>query len=234
MAAKTPNQGERHLTDTQQQQILLCLTTEHSALQSARSTTVYETNGRITLFLSTVSSALIALGFIGQTPDNANAFVLFGAVLFPVLLFIGIATFVRVLQATGEDLLYGRGINRIRHFYQELAPQMAGYFILSAHDDIAGVLGNMSLKPSPWQLLFTGAGMVAVINSVIAGVVVGVVIVQLIGLGLLLKITCGAIAFLASLLFHLWYQQTILNRADQHIPVLFPSGAKDRQAQTHQ
>jgi hypothetical protein len=220
---------DHQLTETQQQQILLCLTTEHSSLQSARSTTVSETNGRISLFLGAVSSSLIALGFFGQGSNRAMAFFLFAGVLFPVLLFVGLATFIRVLQATREDLLYARGINRIRHFYQELAPQMRDYFILSAHDDISGVLGNMGLAPSRWQLLFTGAGMVAVINSVIAGVLVGVVITQFVGLDLLFEVVCGVGTFLVSVLIHHHFLEATLRQADQHMPVLFPSNAEDKQ-----
>jgi hypothetical protein len=171
------------------------------------------------------------LGFIGQGSNSSAAFFLFGGVLFPALFFVGLATFVRVLQATGEDLLYARGINRIRHFYEELAPQMRDYFILSSHDDIVGVLGNMSVTPSRWQLLFTGAGMVAVINSVIVGVLVGVVITNLVGLGLAFKVGCGVGTFVVSVLVHHRYQEVTLRRADQHIPVLFPSNAEDERLQ---
>src|SRR5262245_9480747 len=127
--------AEKQLSETQQQQILLALATEHSALQSARSTTVSETNGRISLFLGSVSSTLIALGFIGQGSGSEELFYLFGLVLFPSLLFLGLATFARVLQSSIEDFLYARGINRIRHFYIELVPQMQDYFILSSNDD---------------------------------------------------------------------------------------------------
>ena len=40
------------------------LTTTHFALQTARSSTVFESTGRATVFLTTVSTSLIALGFI--------------------------------------------------------------------------------------------------------------------------------------------------------------------------
>jgi hypothetical protein len=213
----------RELTETQQQQLLLCLTTEHSALQSARSTTVSETNGRISLFLGSVSSALIALGFLGQGATGTTAFFLFGAVLFPALFFIGLATFIRVLQTTREDLLYARGINRIRHFYLELAPQLQTYLILSPHDDIAGVFKNMSLTPSRWQFVFTGAGMVAVITSVLAGVVVGMLITQVVDLGLPIEVGAGIGMFLISTLIHYRYLEATLRRADQQLAVRFPS-----------
>jgi hypothetical protein len=222
-------ESTRDLTDIQLQQLLLCLTTEHSALQSARSTTVSETNGRISLFLGSVSSALIALGFLGQGPTRSTAFFLFGAVLFPALFFVGLATFIRVLQATREDLLYARGINRIRHFYTELAPQLQTYLILSAHDDIVGVFRNMGLTPSRWQFVFTGAGMVAVINSVIAGVVVGMLITQVVALGLPIEVGGGIGMFLVSTLIHYRHLEATLRQADQQIVVRFPSTLEDKQ-----
>lgn len=213
----------RELTDTQLQQILLCLTTEHSALQSARSTTVYETNGRISLFLGSVSSALIALGFLAGGTTFAPIFFLFGAVLFPALFCIGLATFIRVLQATREDLLYARGINRIRHLYLEVAPQIQPYLILSPHDDLVGVFKNMSLTPSRWQFIFTGASMVAVINSVLAGTVVGMVMTQVANLDLVIELGSGIGVFVLSTFIHYHYIEATLRRADQQLSIRFPS-----------
>jgi len=51
------------------QRLLAALTTEHFTLQTARSATIMETNRRSALFLSTVSSAVVALAFIGQVAD---------------------------------------------------------------------------------------------------------------------------------------------------------------------
>ena len=42
------------------------LTTEHFNLQSARMGTITEANGRATLYLGTLSSAVIAIAFVGQ------------------------------------------------------------------------------------------------------------------------------------------------------------------------
>ena len=158
-----------------QQQILQFMTTEHFTLQTARSATIAEANGRCALFMGSVSSAVVALAFIGQASGLSEGFFLFGLVLFPSLLFLGIFTFKRVLQTAAEDIIYARGINRIRHYYIELAPEVRRYFIQSIHDDTAGALRGMGIVPtnSKWELFQTSAGMVAVINSVIGGVFAG-------------------------------------------------------------
>ena len=49
------------------QELLTALTTEHFTLQGARSQTMGESSARASVYVFAVSSALVALGFIGQT-----------------------------------------------------------------------------------------------------------------------------------------------------------------------
>jgi hypothetical protein len=56
-------------------------------------------------------------------------------VLLPVVCFLGVVTLERVLQASAEWRIYGQGMNRIRHYYLEVVPQMEPYFVLPATDD---------------------------------------------------------------------------------------------------
>jgi hypothetical protein len=98
------------------QALLTALTTEHFTLQGARSTTVSENAGRSSLYLTSVSSALVALGFIGQVSDVGETFRLFSLAVIPVLFWLGLLTFLRVLEKSIEDLYYARAINRIRHY----------------------------------------------------------------------------------------------------------------------
>src|SRR5215467_4395064 len=130
-------------------QIVTMMTTEHYTLKSGQAQEVADINGRNTLFIGAVSSTLIALAFIGQISHLGTAFFVFSLVLFPSLFFMGLVTFVWVLQATNSIIIYERGINRIRHLYLEYAPQMQPYFILSSHDDANSVLARLSLKMEP-------------------------------------------------------------------------------------
>ena len=117
-----------------QEQILQFMTTEHLALQTASSATIAEANGRSALFLSSVSSAVVALAFIGQVSGMGEPFFLFGLVLFPSLFFLGIFTFARVVQIMIADVVNAVGINRIRHYYVELAPEVSRYFVHSIQE----------------------------------------------------------------------------------------------------
>jgi hypothetical protein len=101
--------------DARRQQLMLqLLTSERFTLQTARSGAIAEVNGRATLFLGAVSSALIALAFIGQISRLGSGFYAFGLIVFPVLLFLGVATFERAVTTTIQNALYLREINRIR------------------------------------------------------------------------------------------------------------------------
>jgi sulfite exporter TauE/SafE len=73
-------------------QIVTMMTTEHYNLQSGRSMTVADSNGRCTLFIGTVSSALIAIAFAGQASRMGTAFFVFSLILFPSLFFMGLFT----------------------------------------------------------------------------------------------------------------------------------------------
>lgn len=210
-----------------QEQILQFLTTEHFTLQTAKSATVMEANGRAALFLSTVSSAVVALAFIGQVAGMGKAFFLFGAVLFPSLLFLGFVTFERAIQTAIENMIHSRGINRIRHYYVELAPEMRRYFIHSTHDDVAGALHGMGIVPAPWQHFVTNAGMVAVINSVLAGVFAGMLSAYVASLSMAVLAGIGVAVFTVSVVAHRRYQLNRYTVYEARLETLFPSEPRE-------
>jgi hypothetical protein len=208
------------------EQILQFMTTEHFTLQTAKSATVAESNGRSTLFMGSVSSAVVALAFIGQVSDMGEAFFLFGLVLFPSLFFLGIVTFDRVLQTALEDWVYTCEINRIRHYYVELAPEVRRYFIQSIHDDETGALQGLGLNPSKWQYFLTSSGMVAVINSVLAGVFAGMLLRFALSLPIYAAAGSGIAVFLVSVIVHNRYQLYKFAQVESRLEILFPRASR--------
>jgi hypothetical protein len=188
--AKGPDRGE----------LLTALTTEHFTLQGARSQTVSESASRATLYVMAVSSALVGLGFIGQVSEVGDVFDVFALTVLPTLYVLGVFTFVRLVESSVEDVLYGRAINRIRSYYLQLAGDQAGLFVLSGRDDPAGVLANMGLRPSRWRLYFTVATMIAVINSVVGGAAVAFVVGVALDASLGVAAAVGGAAAIVSLL----------------------------------
>jgi hypothetical protein len=215
------------MMDTQQhevnQQANQYLTTEHFTLQTACNAIIAEVNGRITLFLGAVSSAVVALAFVGQVSQVGDTFFTFGLVLLPSLICLGLFIFLRLVQVAVEDDLYAREINRIRHFYVERSPEIKPYLLLSTHDDERGILENMGLKSSVGQGFFSSDGMVAFLNSLLMGVFLSLLVYRFFHLSILLSVVCGLGAFLLSLIPHQWYQSWRRTSVLRHIPVRFPS-----------
>src|SRR6266516_2011497 len=202
---ESPN--NEHLPWELSSQLVSIMTTEHYTLQMGYSISTSEVNGRSSLFVGTVSSALIALAFVAQLSHFGTAFFVFSLVAIPTLFFIGLITFERMLQANSATLKYARGMNRIRHLYLEYAPQMQPYFILSSRDDMRGILGDMGVTHPHvwWEGFFSAAFMIAMINSVLAGSFVGLLLAAC-TLPLPLTTSAGVVAFPVSVGLHQRYQ----------------------------
>ena len=99
---------------------------------------------------------------------------MFALLILPGLLFLGTVTFVRIVETGIEDATYAQAINRIRRYYLELAGEDARYFALGGNDDMEGVLANMGITDSRWRPFFSVASVIALINSMVAGALLGV------------------------------------------------------------
>jgi hypothetical protein len=95
--------------------LLTILTTEHFTLQGAPGSTVSESSARAALDVGALSRALIALGFIAQAAKLGTAFNTFALVMLPTLYLLGVFTFVRLVESSVANLLYGlaRGTNYV-------------------------------------------------------------------------------------------------------------------------
>jgi hypothetical protein len=210
--------------------LLLALTTEHFTLQTARSATVADSNGRSALYLSTVSSAVVALAFIGQVAHTGPAFFLFALALLPALVLLGTLTYLRLVQTAVEDLFYARAINRIRRRYVDLDPDAARWFVLCGYDDPAGVMASMGLATpgaalSHRHLLSHAASMVAVVTSIIGGVFVALVASAVGGgrLPVAASAAVGLVVTVAGAAAFGWHQVGRWRAAEDSVPSLFPS-----------
>ena len=153
-------------------QLLTALTTEHFTLQGARSQTMSETSARASVYMVSVSSVLVALGFVSQAAVGVGVvFDVFALTVLPAVYFLGCATYVRLVECGAEDLRYGMAINRIRGYYKELAGDRADLFLLSGHDDATGVFLNMGIAPDRRSSAFAFSTAIAVVNGVVGGAV---------------------------------------------------------------
>ena len=180
---------------------LQILMTEHWSLLGARSLVYTEAMSRTSIFVAALTGSVVALALVGQATDFGTGFVVFALVLLPVVYFLGVVTVARLGQVNWEDARWVQGMNRIRHAYLAIAPELEPYFVTSTYDDGLGVLQSSVARhswPPRTQGFIAIPGAVAVIDSVVAGAVAAVAAIGL-DLGTGITLTLGGVAFLVSL-----------------------------------
>lgn len=205
------------------QELLTALTTEHFTLQGARAQTASESASRASLYILSVSSTLIALGFITQASETGRTFDVFALIVLPTLYTLGVFTFVRVVECGAEDYRYGVAINRIRHYYQQIAGDQARLFLLSGHDDGRGVFENAAVPVEGRRQFFTFATMVAVINSVVGASAIAVALSAIADAPLWLCASAGGVVGLLSLALLLRHADRLLDARAGSTESIFPT-----------
>ena len=163
------------------------------------------------------SSTLIALGFVSR---DRSAFIPFAAAVLPSLLILGEFTFVRLVETSIEDLRYLYAIQQIRNYYRSLVPDGLTFFAnITIGSPMGAATAAMGMKQSPFNVAFTASGMIAAINSILAGVGIAL---TLHGSGLVIAVAaiCGAIAALGIYALHLRW-------ALRRYAVGLPAGTED-------
>jgi hypothetical protein len=122
------------------------LATEHWSLLATRGMTWGEIFSRTNTFLTVVSAAVIALSFVAQGSGFGEKLHVIAALVLPVVLLVGLGTFLRLVEADVEDTWLIIGMNRIRHAYLELAPDLEPYFVTSSNDDGPGVMRTYAFR----------------------------------------------------------------------------------------
>jgi hypothetical protein len=202
------------------QALLTALTTEHFTLQGARAQTAGESASRASLYILSVSSTLVALGFIGP---SGRPFDVFALTVLPTLYLLGVFTFVRVVECSAEDYRYGVAINRIRNYYKRIAGEQAALFLLSGHDDGRGVFANAALPLEGRRHYFSFATVVAVINSVVGGSAIAIALGAIAGASLGVAAAAGGLVAIVSLALLLRHADRLLDERTGRTESLFPS-----------
>jgi hypothetical protein len=184
------------ITDAVRVQILA---TEHSSLLATRSMTWNEIFSRASMFITVLSAAVVALALVAQATTFGSGFRLFALLVLPVVLLVGVATFLRLGDANTDDFGLVLGMNRLRHAYLELAPELEPYFVTSHHDDMAGLTQSYGLSSHAGlsRALSATPNLVAIIDAVVFGVLVAL-ITQLLGTPDAVAVTIGASAVLVA------------------------------------
>jgi hypothetical protein len=204
---------------------LQILTTEHWSLLAARSLVYTEAMSRTSIFVAALGASVVSLALVAQATDFGSGFTAFALVLLPVVYFLGAVTIVRLSQVNVEDARWAQGMNRIRHAYLDVAPELEPYFVTSKYDDHRGVLlTSMAMRERPpWTQAFVAVpGVVAVIDSVVAGAIAGIGALAL-DVGNLASLALGGLLFLLSIGgFAVWAKRAV-DRYTAELDPIFPS-----------
>jgi hypothetical protein len=179
-------------------EFMSALVTEHFVLQSTSSATISESGSRVAIYLSALSSGLVAIGFASSSP---HALASLAFTVLPTVFILGLFTIVRLIDTSVANIISLRRMERIRAYYAALAPLAPPYF--EADDSVAG---NKGVRYSRWSFLFTMASMVIVVNSVLGGAAVALVCDMAIKVPLPAATGAGVAAGIVILVLSLLYE----------------------------
>lgn len=179
--------------------------TELFVLQSVASSTIAEAGTRSTIYLSALSSGLVAIGFAGGSPALLAALTF---TVVPTIFMLGWFTVVRLVDTSVENITVRRRMVRIREHFVSLHPSGPG--LISLDNPRTGELG---VRYSRSSFLFTMASMIGTVNSVLGGALVTLFLVFGGGVQPLLAQASGVIVGLALLTATLTYERRRIRAA---------------------
>ena len=208
---------------------LQILATEHWSLLATRSLTYTESLGRVSMFLAILSGAVIALALVAQADRFGSAFIAIAILMLSVVLFTGLATIARLMSLNRDDFRWVIGMNRLRHAYLEIHPELESNLITSPFDDMHGALQTLGIDVmasrrlgSSLHVFQTLPGMLSVIVAAVAGAI-GALVGLAIGIPSLGVLVVGAAVFLlAVVLMGVWGRRAV-GRNDPSLTPRFPS-----------
>jgi hypothetical protein len=186
---------------------------EYELLKDSRLSAHNGRNQRFTAYLLIVTgiSALLALVYQDGTPSDLG--IVMTGVSAVTLFFLGIAIFRRLVQFTITTTIYTLALNSIRAFFVEVAPALQPYLVLPTHDEPISFYG-VGEETRPSVLLFNLNGTIAIINSVVLAVTMGLSL-QLMLHQQLSSVALGVLALIGSIFCHFLYQRNKLDAASR-------------------
>jgi hypothetical protein len=173
------------------------LATEHWSLLATRSITWNEIFSRTGTFLTVLSATVVALSLVVQAAGFGEGFRTFAMVVLPIVFLVGLGTYIRLVEADIEDAWLVIGMNRLRHAYLKLAPDLDRYFVTGFHDDEPSVLMTYSFRSrvGVTHLLSGSPVIIGIIDSLVGGVLAAIVC-QALGGVVELQVAVGLLAAL--------------------------------------
>ena len=175
------------------------LATEHWSLIGSRSLLWNEAYSRTTIFLGALSAAIVALALVANAAGFGPRTATLALVLLPVVLFLGIATHIRVVEINQAEIELMLAMNRLRNAYLRIAPALEPYFSTSPHDDQRGLTASYLLTARglrPWaRFLVNPPTVIATVDAALAAAI-AVLAMRKAAAATTLAVAVGTVAFL--------------------------------------
>jgi len=177
------------------------LATEHWSLLGTRSLIWSEALNRATVFLTVLSASIIALALLANATGFGPQTTTLALVLLPVVLLLGIATYVRLVQINNEEFKLVLAMNRLRHAYLKIEPGLEPYFTTGHHDDERGLVATYMLDhPSRrWLLVHFLVNTPTIVATVVSALAAAIAVLVLLAAEAprAAVVAAGVVAFLA-------------------------------------
>ena len=195
---------------------------EYSALRDLRQNLVTLGENRFNLFLGAVSGALVGLALLHQlSGGNTEIMYLVDGAIITGLFFLGLITFVRTVEREIGITVYARGMNRVRRYFVEHNQNIKDYIILPISDDRPSF---QSIGFRPRGILAMGLpAMVAIINSVVAGIGALVFAKEILSLPTAWAIVIAVSIFIVISFAQNRYQATRITEMEKKTDIRFPT-----------
>jgi membrane protease YdiL (CAAX protease family) len=142
------------------------LATEYFALSGLRSSSIAEAGTRATMFFTTLTGTVLALGFLAGATD---AVVPVAYAALPIVILLGILSFLRLVEISLEDVGALRSINRIRGYYAGLVPEGTRFFPPPGPQQAVTDLVDTGAQQGRWRATLTVAATVGVMDALVSG-----------------------------------------------------------------
>ena len=230
------NQGENPSTyvplagrDSATASKLQILATEHWSLLATRSLTYTESFGRVSMFLAILSGGVIALALVAQADHFGPTFISIAIFVLAVVLFTGVATIGRLMQLNGDDYRWVIAMNRIRHAYLEMHPELEPHFMSSPYDDLPGALRTLGIDVtaarglgSAMHVFQTLPGMLSIIVAAVAGAISALAAIAFTAPPVVVTVAGAVMFVLAVVLLGTWGRRSV-RQLDPSLMPRFPS-----------
>jgi len=180
-------------------EFMSALVTEHFVLQGTSSSTVSESGSRVSIYLSALSSGLVAIGFAS---GSHRALESLAFTVLPTVFVLGWFTIVRLIETSVANVVSQRRMERITRYYASLYAAGAPFFDVGP----PAAVGMHGVRYGRWSFLFTMASMVIAVNSVVGGAAIALVFALAVHATAPIPVVLGVCGGLILLVLSLFYE----------------------------